>query len=220
MDQTHPHPGRPIGSVGPKKRLRLARHADEHLMKAGTPEARAKAGETKRHKHEKNAAEQAARDYCQSHGLPAPRAAPSIGANLARAKHHAHPIPPAAPENLSWAHRAPICRIRVEQTMRDPQFKKNFPLHQRLMAHLPDFRAWLSNNRVTSSEGYLTMEKIKEKIHELYGGPLMSRKNFVSSFADLGSAMDHWWTVTTSISESVIMCRHTFASSYRSSPFS
>lgn len=70
--------------------------------------------------------------------------------------------------------------------MRDPQFKKNFPLHQRLMAHLPDFRAWLSNNRVTSSEGYLTMAKIKEKIHELYGGPLMSRKKLRILLRGLG----------------------------------
>ncbi len=60
--------------------------------------------------------------------------------------------------------------------MRDPQFPKLFPNHQYLMAHLVEFRTWVSQNRVTPAEGYLTMEKIKEKIRLSFRGPAMGTK--------------------------------------------
>ena len=189
MEPPHPHAGRPLGAVGRRRRLREARHCDQldqNVMKTHTPEARAKAEETKRLKREKNQAEQAARDYCEAHGLDRPRVAAPHEVDAGRAAHQERKTASPVPENLSWAHRAPICCERVQQKMNDPHFREQFPLHQYLMDHLREFRDWLSLNRVTPAEGYLTMAKINEKIQASFRGPSMGRKKLRALLRGLG----------------------------------
>ena len=83
--------------------MREARHCDQNVMKTHTPEARAKAEETKRLKREKNQAEQAARDYCEAHGLDRPRVAAPHEVDAGRAAHQERKTASPVPENLSWA---------------------------------------------------------------------------------------------------------------------
>ncbi len=79
----------------------------ETVMKTHTPEARAKAEKTKRAKRQKYSAEQASREYREAHGLSSP---PAGAPHEERSAHQRHSAGSTVSENLSWAHRAPLCK--------------------------------------------------------------------------------------------------------------